>query len=397
MWARSEMAVKLRHLLQECLRSPVFGDSYASSLAYEDVERRIKARGEAFASSFAPMMERGMPDVPAEVRDSFVRKMTLTAAGLFSIVPLELADTDRLTAAAVCVGLNIWGDTFMDRGDVAMETAVQLLVEDYCQSSLPAGVPPQRSEGANRRVSRATAAVSPVVGARLGALRSAASQIAYMCRLEDEAALRPGPCLNSLKRSLLVRRLCQQYLRDKRADFWKEHAEAWVEHSVTSIQFLNYVGLLYALYRHEPPALPSFGEVLGEPLLVRFLDGFVSAAMRLFDDLGDRKIDTGSTPYNQFSVNLFNNCDPALIRAFLRFAGVTDDKETAYATEALCAGDREGDAAITQFFVTRARAQMEALPGEILRRYDVFITLAKRSIEAGYVNTIGDQSLYHSE
>jgi hypothetical protein len=393
------MTARLKKLLKAWRQSSVFGDSFTGPLAYEEFERRIESAANSFAISFAPMVARGMPDVSPEVRDAFVNRTKLWGV----TVGAELTDTERLTAVALCLGLLTWGDTFIDRGDAAMETAVRLLLKEHGSSGSPAAatwrfaIEPERSRAHSPGAANMPTTASPTAQARLSVLGEIVPRIAYLSRPEDAVVLINAPCLNFWAHSLALRRLSQRYLQDERDVFWESNASICAEHSILNAQSFGFAGVWYALYRHEYPDLPSLATVLREPRLMRFLNRLVNAAARVFDDAGDREVDAGSTQWSQPGLNLFNARDPRFIRAFFLFAGIADDRRIAQAVETLQVDSRERDAAIVRLFVDLLREGLKALPEEILRRYGLFITLTKRLIEMGYVNTVGDLALYDGD
>jgi hypothetical protein len=394
-----DMASRLQQVLSLCWQSPVFGDSFKYSLAEADFERRMEESAELFAVPFAPIIGEAMPDIPQEIRDAFVHRTKFWVAWLMTI-DMQLTDTERLTAAAICLGLLGWGDTFMDRGDAATEAAVRLMLEEH--GALPSmaladgqpAIEPERSGQQQFGVASLPVSDSPAVQSRLAALRRLVPEIAYLSHPEDASILLPAPCLNFLGHSLALRWLSQQYLQDESKAFWEKHAYACAKHSILNIQIVGMCGLYYTLYRHENPSLPSLATIKQEPQLMRFLDRLSNAAIRVFDDVGDQKVDAGSTRWNEFTLNLFNIRDPNYIRAFFRFAGVEDEQQISLAIEALQSHTRDGDVAIVRLFVNLLHEELEALPKDILQRYSTFIEVAKRFIETGYANAMGDPSFY---
>ncbi|HET9224456.1 MAG TPA: hypothetical protein VFO07_18225, partial [Roseiflexaceae bacterium] len=91
--------------------------------------------------------------------------------------------------------------------------------------------------------------------------------------------------------------------------------------------------------------------------------------------------------------NLFHHPAPALIRAFLRFADITDEQRIEQAIKAIQSSTREGDAAIVQLFVEIIRKRLAELPEASRRQHSTFLLLLKRIIESGYVSAVGDQAL----
>jgi hypothetical protein len=390
--------MKLQQVLHACWRSPVFGDAYAPRTALTAVEQRMETLARVFAAAFTPIVLHALPDVSLAARTAFIRETTLRVTGLCSVIAMEIDDTERLTAAAVCYGLLSLGDNFMDRGDLAMEVAIRVLLEQH------AIAPPQLdgtiSHLANsaRHREREVAGMSPPavasapVQARLKALRQLDIQLTFLSRPEDAPVLLLTPCLSFFKHSLALRQVSRR-LRYAGQGFWEEYADAYVEHSIRNIQVFGDVGLIYALYRRTHPELPSLAVIQRDPHLMRLADHTANAALRIFDDVGDQEIDTGATPWSQPHFNLFHHPAPALIRAFLRFADITDEERVEQAITAIQSNTRDGDAAIVQLFVEQVRQGLVNLPAASRQRYSTFLMLLKRFIESGYVNAVGDRTL----
>ena len=389
--------MKLQQVLQACRRSPVFGDSYESPIALTAVEQRVEVLAHAFAAAFTPIVLRALPDVPLMTRTSFIRETTLRVTGLCSVIAMEVHDIQRLTAAAICYGLLSLGDSFLDRGDAAMEVAIHLLLEEHAiapphldsSTAHPAG-----SARARAREIASTilpAVTSTPVQARLNALRQFDAQIAYLSRPEDAPVLVLTPCLSFFKHSLALRQVSRR-LRYAGQGFWEEFADSYVEHSIRNIQVFGDVGLIYALYRQTHPALPSLSMIQRDADLMRVMNHSANAALRIFDDVGDQEIDAGATPWSQPHFNLFHHPAPALIRAFLRYADITDEQRIEQGIMAIQSNTREGDAAIVQLFVELIRRRLPELPEASRRRHATFLMLLKRFIESGYVNAVGDRA-----
>jgi hypothetical protein len=392
------MPTKLQQLLHACWQSPIFGDSYALPFAYERIEQRMAALAQAFATSFTPIVLRALPGLPLSTHVALIRETVLRVTGLCSITAVESNDVERLATAAVCFGLLSLGDTCIDRGDAAMEVALRLLLKEHA-ISLPdwPDICVGQGGSAPARVStiarvRMPAAGAAAVQARLAALRQISTRLTSLSRREDVPVLLHTPCLGFFKHSLALRQLSQQ-LQYAGECFWEQHAAACVAHSVMNIQVFGDVGLIYAVYRQAHPELPGLATIAQETRLMRFLDRTANAAVRVFDDVGDQALDTGMAAGSQPHFNLFNHPTPELIRAFLRFADLTDRASVALATEALQSNTQQGDAAIVQLFVDLLRQRLAELPETTQRRYSTFLMLLKRFIESGYANAIGDQAL----
>jgi hypothetical protein len=415
------MTIEKRQLIRACWESPVFGDSYATCLAYADSELQIENLERAFLSSFTPIIIKGMPEVPRKVHDAYARALSFQTIGLYSNIGVELRDIDRLTKAYVCFGLLFWGDSFLDRGDSAMETALPILLDEF-RTLPPLAIFTRREEEKAKRSNRRQPhfAGLPSVQHRLGALRMIARQIRSFSRPDDAFVLLHSRVFDILNHSLGVRRLSRRYQQNISDHFWERHVYAYVKHSILSMSIFGFIGLIYAMYRQDRPDLPSLAEIQEEQPLMRFIDGLANAAARIFDDAGDQEMDAGKTPpqvrfgdglgdvptrfmgdsglqgdspsvRSWVQINLFNMHNPTLIRAFFNFIGVMDEDVIRQALEAFQKETREGDSEALQLFVDLLRRQLKTMPDEILQRYDVFITLAKRCIETTYNNALGDE------
>jgi hypothetical protein len=358
----------------------------------------MEALARAFTAAFTPIVLQALPDVPLMTRTAFIREATIRATGLCSAIAVEIDDIQGLTAAAVCYGLLFLGDTFMDRGDTAMEVATHLLLEEHAIAPPRFDSSSQRAAGSaldhKREVAGAhlPAVASAPVQARLKALRQIDTQIANLSRPDDAPVLLLTPCLNFFKHSLALRQV-SRCLRHAGQGFWGKYADAYVEHSIRNMQVFGDVGLIYALYRQAHPELPGLTIIMREAELMWIVDHTANAALRIFDDIGDQDIDASATPWSQPHVNPFNHPAPTLIRAFLRFADITDEQRIEQAITAIQSNTREGDAAIIQLFVDLIRRRLTDLPEASQQRYSTFLILLKRFIESGYVNAIGDRAL----
>jgi hypothetical protein len=392
--SEDEMRSRLQKALSMIGEGHVFGDALASGVAGPSFEGRLEERLDMFAMAFTPVVAEAIPDIPEEIRRAFIHRTKFWVACLLT-ADERLTDDERLSAAALCVGLLSLGDIFLDGGDPEMETAVCLLLDEH--GALPAVVlnaaRPDRGGEQGVAIANLPASNSLNVQARLAALRKLAPQIAYLSR-PDDACLLHTRCLDAFADSLATRKLSQQYLVDDADEFWERNAQAFVKHSILGVQVMAFVGPHYALYRHEGPNLPTLAEIMREPRLTRLVDHVVNGALRVFDDFGDRKADSGTTPWGPFMLNLFNSRHPLFADAFFRFAGFRGERQIAQAVEALRFNGHEGDGAIVRLFITLLREEMEALPVEVRQRYGEFIRLIKRYVDAGYALILGDPSFY---
>jgi hypothetical protein len=396
------MNTKLQQLLQVCWSSPLFGDAYVSPMTYDTFQQKMQTVYERFVAAFRPILIQGMPDTSSADIDELISQIAPKTVALCSAVAAEIDDITRLTAATVCFGLIYWADGAMDRGDDAMAEAISFLgVEHEMQCSATheecAPAPRGQQHALQYAVERLPAVPAESVQIRLAALSQVEHYIACLSRPEDAPFLMQAAIVTTLRHGLATRALSHQYLHTAASDFWSTYADTYVFHTITNIQLTSITAVLYALYRHEYPELPTVSDVFDDPALQAVLVGPANAALRIFDDVGDQDIDLGETAWNRFHLNIFNHSDLRSIRAFLRFADITDESIVETAIAAFQSNSQEGDACIVRIFADLIRNRIAALPTQTWSRYDLFLVLTKRFIESGYVNVIGDIALAESQ
>jgi hypothetical protein len=406
-----------QQFVQACWRSPIFGDSYDSSVTIEEIEGLAAKRERASIAAFTPIIARGMPELPPETRDQYVRSMSRMIVGIFMSLAVEFRDVDRLTRASLPLAVSAWGNNYLDCGDAAMETAIRMLLAEHNVHSELETLIGREDPGPKQFSDTNSAAVET----RLGALREIQSQISALCRAEDAAVLLGERSFQFLKHSMGLSQLTRMYLQDRCSDFWKMYAFQYAKHLVLSNSVFSHIGHIYAMMRREQPDLPSLADILEVQPLMRLVEGLINSAMRIFDDVGDREIDDGA-PVSWIpdpgslgnwgpqaaddlrgrngeagapqlkQVSLFNTPDLTLIRAFFHFIGIIDEALIEQAINGFQSRYREGDKTIISLWVDLLRKQVNDLPSEILQRYSLYVTLIKRVIECGYVNSVGDRA-----
>jgi hypothetical protein len=372
------LSTKLSELLERVWRSPIFGDAYAVALDQQALAGRMRAAHGAFVAAFQPLVAGAAPELPPAALEGILREIAPKTIALCATVALEVEELASLTAANLCFGLIYFADSMADRGDAPMAHAIELLIERYAAAG-------QLEVAAARR-----AGLPQAVRDRLSALDALEPQLALLSRPEDLALAR-FPLANILRHGSQTRLLSQAYLAAP-GDFWERHGAPFVEHTITNITLAGITGLVYALYRKADASLPALARVFDEPALLAALDQQGNGALRIFDDVGDQQIDRGDTAWNGFHLNMFHEIPEAALDAFLLRAGVVEPQARAALRAAFQARPRD-DAAIVGAFAELVRQSVAGLPAEIWRQHGLFMTLAKRFIESGYVNAIGDIAL----
>ncbi|GEM_PF-913916 len=365
---RSTLNKKLVELLMAVRANYVFPDSFDSSIPLDQAAlEQLADMHQRLVGLFTDIVYRAMPEAPDKANE-FVYQIVVKSTAFCSAVALgEIDDTERLATTAACIALCYWVDHAMDRGDQAMIQALVCLLHN---------TPPEEIQ-------------EPTVRARHEA-------IAGIERLLESFAADEGDldalahCIyeHTLFREMHVVELSQQYLAaEDKEQFWAENAEqiSWL--SITSTALIFVAGMVYQLYRRALPELPGLPEILANQEIIDAVHMTANAAIRGWDDLGDRFIDAGAEgSWGNFVINLFNQPHPVLLNSFLTMSGVPAEGLNE-AVRILTCGE---EAPVVEFFVELVRSKFAAISTETATKYEVFLTMIKRVVEAGFVNRLSD-------
>jgi len=380
----------LLRLLQLTWRSPVFGDAYPATVLTRTsaITQQIEEVHVRFLARLEPILKQGMPTESAADVQEIMRQIAPKSTAFCSAIAAgEIRDVERLCAAAVSIALVYWADQSMDRGDEAMMAAVRSL------SGPPLNGHSVNGNG-NHAANGSLKSMDLVARARWRAVRHIEQEVIQLSRPEDTPVLLDCVFQETLQHEARMRELSQLYLHQGDAAFWDAYADEIANLSIINGAFIYVTSAIYAIYRRHQPRLPGLVEIFSQPALMAVLRGPGNAAIRVFDDLGDRHIDQGLHPeWGEFYLNLFNQPHPRLLRAFLIQAGMDDEQQRQSVLAAFQAGGRVSQTYITEMFKELVRDQLMKLPPPVWQRYRTFLTLSKRVIEAGYVNTLGDKAL----
>lgn len=234
---------------------------------------------------------------------------------------------------------------------------------------------------------------SEQVGARLAALR----HIERLARKtndhpDDLPYVVRAICRDVLANQAHVRDLSRQYLTSGgNPAFWDEYAEEAAQIMTSNSGLMSAVTVVYAVYRHYQPDIPSLAEIYQQPELAVLIGGPFNGAVRIFDDLGDRQIDTGQDPqWGIFNLNLFNQSNAKLLERFLRHTGIEDDSLHETLMAAFMRADSASRMYVAKAYIGLVRERFAGLSRSLLETYAIFLKLCKRTLEAGFVNSIGD-------
>lgn len=361
---------KLLNLLEQTWDSPVFGDAYPLSIAVggTPILRRIEMMHAALVRQLHPILTEWMhPISPSHVTEIIRQIAPKSTAFCSAIAAGELEDGERLAQAGLTIALVYWADHRMDRGDLDMEAAIL-----------------QRAGWTN----------APIGDVHMVGLDAIERYIRAFSRRDDAAILIDNVLHEVLCREVRVRELSRLYQEHRSAEFWAEQAELIAEHTILDGALVYVTAAIYAIHRQHNPQLPSLEKILADPLVMRLMDGPAAAMIRVVDDLGDRLIDSGDRPeWGHFTLNIFNQPEPLWIEAFLKRADLAGPDTMQPLVRAFQSDDIESCEFIVQTFVDKVRAEFAALPAATYQANQLFLDIAKRVIEAGYVNAMGDIAL----
>src|SRR5437899_1206822 len=122
-------SAKLELLLRLIWSSPVFGDSFPPNVARPMmVLSQMETLYPSFVNTLGPVLAQAMPLLSAVEIDKLVKQVaSVVVLSCTAIAAGEIADTERLRAAATVISLVYWADQSMDVGDEVMLAAVPLL------------------------------------------------------------------------------------------------------------------------------------------------------------------------------------------------------------------------------------------------------------------------------
>jgi hypothetical protein len=291
----------------------------------------------------------------------------------------EIMDLKRLSAAAVAIAISYWADQSMDRGDEAMVVAVRRVTACGHHGPLPGTRP-----------------LSWSIQARFAALRCIEQEVRLLTENSDDIpyVLR-AIYQDVLENQALMRDFSRSYaVQPDGHEFWADHAETAARLTIADSGLMSAVTVIYAIYRQHHPELPSLAEIYDQPEIASLVQGPCNAAVRVFDDFGDRQIDEGQHPqWGIFNINVFNQSNPQWLRAFVRNSGITDEAEYTALLAALVRNDPVDQSYVTQTYVKLLRSRFTSLSQPLWEDYSVFLKLCKRTLEAGFVNSVGDIAL----
>ena len=375
---------KLLTLLDMTWESPVFGNAYpfSNSPNREQVLhttfKNIKKMHALLVQWLKPILSEWMHPIAPEAINEIVRQIAPKSTAFCSaIAAYEINDVERLAQVGLSIALVYWIDHRMDRGDQAMEEAINLWQTHH--SSL--GKENQLPESIH-------------VQTRLVGLYALERSIHTFSHPEDAEILIEHVMHEVLAREARVCQLSRFYQDQHPNIFWNENAEELAAHSIRNVALIYVAASIYTVHRHLNPMLPNLKYILANQKIMQLMNSSAAAMIRVLDDFGDRLIDSGAHPeWGQFTLNLFNQPNPIWISAFLHTAGFKDDQVRESLSQAFLRDDAISQKYIVDVFVDFARWEFSSLSESEYAANKLFLDIGKRVIEAGYVNALGDMEL----
>lgn len=384
------MHTQLQQFLKATWQSPVFDDTFL--IAADDpkmfrwAEQQLGTIAQITARELVGYVSSGMPELQQQTVQEIVTREILpkTLAFCPALTVGEIDDTTRLAAVSTAVGLMYWGDQTMDRGDDAMAEAIMRL--------------PSKDE-------KNTAKTKPsvLVQARLGSLRHIEEKIKELAKPEDAPLVLACFYDQVLRNEVRTRRLSLDYLAaNNNPAFISKHGRVLAELSTTSAGFPSIASSLYAIYRQHDASLPPLTAIYNNQALTNFLQT-CNVVVRIWDDLGDWKMDQGVDPRNgEFVINPFNQYDHSFVERFCERAFIDDSslrqglQQHFAAFHASDAGRHAHETYVLTALRDHIRNYVAALTTDLPPKFQQYITLCKRVMEIGYVNRVGDVVLMNA-
>ncbi|RPI88815.1 MAG: hypothetical protein EHM40_22035, partial [Chloroflexi bacterium] len=332
-----------------------------------------------FVKTVLPILKQGLPDEDSDRLTAIIEQIAPKSIAFCAAISAgEIQNMEHLSSAAAAISISYWADQSMDRGDPWMLAAVRYLN--------------------HKRIGGALAA-SREFSLRLESLRHIKRLASQITHFPDDLPY----VLQAIERDVLGNQaemclLSHKFLESSEEHFWDVHAKDVAQTMIDCSGLMSAVAIIYAIYRRRQPGLPSLDEIYSQPELMRLVRETFNSAVRVFDDAGDWETDLGKhAEWGQFNLNIFNQPHPKLLRAFLDYSGISENHSLhAAALTSFALPPAESRLAVSQLFLDITRQQVAALPASIWEHYSLFLTLCKRTLEAGFVNALGDVFLSES-
>ena len=368
---RSTQSPKLFHLIHALWNSPVFNDSFPTTNKTESTLAQFDAIYPLFVKTIHPILKQGLPDSDENELGSIIGQIApKSIAFCASISAGEIQNVEHLAYAAVAISLSYWADQGMDRGDEWMLRAVQYLNHKSVSGKFLASNKFQTRLEALRHIQHLTSRIS----------------------LPDDLPYVQQAIERDVLGNQAEMRVLSHQFKTYCDDFWHMRSEEVTQTMIDCSGLMSAVSIIYAIYRHRQPELPSLDKIYAHPTLMQLVRNTFNPAVRVFDDAGDCYTDMGEDlHWGEFNINIFNQAHPTLLKKFLEYSEIQEDHPLhAEVLSAFALPIAESRTRVSALYLNLVRERVLAIPNSLWKDYDVFLTLCKRTLEAGFVNIIGD-------
>ncbi|HSW98876.1 MAG TPA: hypothetical protein VLF71_03490 [Candidatus Saccharimonadales bacterium] len=361
------------------------GAADSQPLDYGRVTQQLDAVAAIAMPQLVEIVAEGMAEWPEGAASHVVHKQVEDKLLIMYVAPTNAELPTRLLAAGTtAVGGMYFGDQTGDRGDWPMTRA---------NATVGLVTPDQVHRGRYRD--------------RLSALGRIEGHIKELARPEDVPYVLSCFYDQVLRNEAYMQLLSRQYLRAQdRPAFLAAHAAHLADVTTVSAGFPSVASSWYAIQRQEDPSLAPLSEIYSSTPLKEMLQA-CNATVRIWDELGDWRMDTGADPSKGvFVINPLNEYHPAFVGRYCKLAFLQNPKKVAALQYAFAnfhgrpnspdiAAERQTHTAfILETFRTHIRDYMAAveanLPPMLHDRYRPFLTHCRRVLKIGYINSVGD-------
>ncbi len=380
----SKQANKIVELLERTFAGPVFGPGVAFGKigsgdgtppvqnGMDATTTRVQDIAQSLSAQLYECLKEGLPELNDAAVTLRAQAIIAKASCFVAALAPELADTKRLTQAALAISLMYAADESMDRGDRAMHIAVE-----QAYSNPHVAIPDELIE--------AVAARAKLLG------RMQETIFAFSHPGDGEFVF---SCYGDavLRNEAILQRLSTEYASLPPAQqpaFLEQHAIEIATRMVEDAGVQSVTASLETQYPHTASSL-LIANMHADPAIAKLIQ-ICNAVARVADEWGDRWMDAGNDPSKGvFSINPFNQHNETLVDTLCDLAYIQDATQRAQIQDAF---QNQNGEYITGVFFAHVRSYIAALPPECKTTYSRYITLAMRVLEISHVNMQGDIAL----
>lgn len=314
---------------------------------------------------------RPLAQYQAQLVEHILDKTILKSVALISALAYELLlDLDTangLEKAGAAMALVQIADHLMDRGDRKMVKAIERYFSGHTSDD----------DEIQARI------------AILEGIAKLASQTSH-----DEGQFVSDSMLEILRDEMAVYKLSKRYAsfadEASKQSFLDKYASEIVNLSIRNVGLRPATYMIYSCYRRHVTGFPSLKEVIAHETIEPLIQ-YGEWAIRLWDDFGDQELDASQRFYtNSYIINPFVEKDEGLLATYLQV--IKDQADYSELFKAMAANDE----LIKTLLASKLVNISAVLPEQVENDYWIYLTVLRRVIEAGYVNSKGDEAVSYS-